>query len=103
MRLINIMGFCAGLVTSMAWAGGVPASDQAQARSAAPAEVASLSKVKRQQSRSEAEVQRLKGDVSRQQVDSEQADKRLQQQDEAIAELHKQLQELNARAPGDQR
>jgi hypothetical protein len=44
-------------------------------------------------------VVRLKGDVSKQQADSEKASLLLERQDEAIAELRKQLQKLKSATP----
>jgi peptidoglycan hydrolase CwlO-like protein len=94
---LQIMFFCTGLFASVAWAGGgqVPAAGT----SATPAVGRSLNRVRHQQSRSQAEVERLKCDVTQRQSDNEQASKRLQQQDEAISELQQQLHELNVRAP----
>jgi septal ring factor EnvC (AmiA/AmiB activator) len=97
MRLLQIMFFCAGLVASVAWADGGQAP--AEATSAIKAVGMSLNRVRHQQSRSQDEVKRLERDVTREQSYSEQASKRLQQQDEAIAELQKQLIELSATAP----
>ena len=97
MRVLQITFFCTGLVTSVAWAGG--GQTPAKATSSIQVVGTSLNRVRLQQSRSQDEVKRLERDVIRQQSDSEQASKRLQQQDEAIAELQKQLQELSATAP----
>ena len=97
MRVLQIMFFCAGLVASVAWADGQQAP--AEPTPATQTAGTSLDRFRRQESRSQAEVKRLQRDVTRQQSDSEQAGKRLQQQDEAIAELQKQLHELNAAAP----
>jgi chromosome segregation ATPase len=52
--------------------------------------------------RSQAEIQRLERDLASQESHSKQASKRLQQQDQAIAELQKQLHELQARSPAGQ-
>jgi chromosome segregation ATPase len=48
-------------------------------------------------------VARLKQDLGRQESDSRRASERLQQQDQTIAELQKQLHELQARAASDAR
>jgi len=80
------------MIVSTAWASG-----QAKSPSAAPA-AAQQQLVSRQ-----AEVKRLEQDLSRQESDSRQASERLQQQDQAIAELQKQLHELQARPASDSR
>lgn len=100
MRVLQIIVFCAGVVASAAWAGGRQAP--VEATSATSAVATSLNRVRGQESRSQTEVTRLERDVTRQKSDSEQAGKRLQQQDEAIAELQKQLHELNAATPVSQ-
>jgi chromosome segregation ATPase len=48
-------------------------------------------------------VKRLEQDLDRQESDSKRASERLQQQDQAIAELQKQLHELQARPASDSR
>jgi hypothetical protein len=45
-------------------------------------------------------VKRLEQDVARRESDSKRASERLQQQDQAIAELQKQLQALRAKSAG---
>ena len=50
----------------------------------------------------QAEVLRLEQDVARQESDSRQASERLQQQDQAIADLQKQLDALRAKPPASQ-
>lgn len=96
MRLLRILIFFTALCSSAAWASSGQAP--AEATSAARSVAMPLNRVRHQQSRSEAEVKRLKRDVIRQQTDSEQASTRLQRQDEAIAELQKQLHALKSRA-----
>jgi chromosome segregation ATPase len=59
-------------------------------------------KVQRQLIRGEAEVKRLERDVHQQESDSQRASERLQQQDQTIAELQKQLQTLRPSQSGGQ-
>ncbi|WP_254427289.1 hypothetical protein [Rhodanobacter sp. C01] len=47
----------------------------------------------------QAEVKRLEQDVATQESDSKRASERLQQQDQAIADLQKQLDALHAKPP----
>jgi peptidoglycan hydrolase CwlO-like protein len=89
MQLVVIVGF---MIVSTAWANG-----QAKSPSAAPA-AAQRQLVSRQ-----AEVKRLEQDLDRQESDSKRASERLQQQDQAIAELQKQLHELQATPASDSR
>lgn len=89
MQLVVTVGF---MIVSTAWA-----SDQAKSPSAAPA-AAQQQLVSRQ-----AEVKRLEQDLDRQESDSKRASERLQQQDQAIAELQKQLHDLQARPASDSR
>jgi len=88
MQLVVTVGF---MIVSTAWASG-----QAKSPSAAPAAAQQL--VSRQ-----AEVKRLEQDLDRQESDSKRASERLQQQDQAIAELQKQLHELQATPASDSR
>lgn len=94
MRSSKIVIFCLAMAASVAWAGQKQTSVDASA--ASPAAEKSLNRVKHQQSSKQDEVKRLERDVTRQQSDSEQAGRRLQQQDQAIAELRKQLQKVQA-------
>jgi septal ring factor EnvC (AmiA/AmiB activator) len=94
MQLFVIVGF---MTVSTAWADG-----QAKSSPAVPAAVKSPSAAQQLVSR-QAEVKRLEQDLSRQESDSRQASERLQQQDQAIAELQKQLHELQARPASDSR
>jgi uncharacterized protein YggE len=48
-----------------------------------------------------AEIARLESDVARQESDSRKASERLQRQDQAIAELQRQLQQLKAAGAGN--
>lgn len=87
-QLIGVIGFA---MISTAWAG----ADQAGPHRAGPA-ASSLPTVHQRVVRSQAEVKRLERDLARQESDRKQASKRLQQQDQAIAELQEQLHELQA-------
>ena len=97
MRLVQIIIFSTVLVSSAVWAGG--GQEAAGASSVRKPVPTPLTQVTHQRSQNEAEVKRLQRDVSKQQSDSERASVRLQRQDEAIAELQKQLHDLRARAP----
>jgi septal ring factor EnvC (AmiA/AmiB activator) len=94
-QLFVIVGF---MTVSTAWADG-----QAKSSPAVPAAVKSPSAAQQQLVSRQAEVKRLEQDLSRQESDSRQASERLQQQDQAIAELQKQLHELQARPASDSR
>jgi septal ring factor EnvC (AmiA/AmiB activator) len=94
-QLIAIVGFA---IVSTAWASG-----QAKSPSASPAVVKSPAAAQQQLVSRQAEVKRLKQDVNRQESDSKRASERLQQQDQAIAELQMQLHELQARSASDSR
>ncbi|KZC18443.1 hypothetical protein RHOFW510R12_19595 [Rhodanobacter sp. FW510-R12] len=94
-RFAIAMGF---VFTSAAWAGGqaVPPSGSAGAASPRAADSKRLT-------RSQSEVERLKRDLHKQESDNRQAGERLQQQDQKIAELRRQLQELQAGQAAGQR
>jgi septal ring factor EnvC (AmiA/AmiB activator) len=96
MRRLQLMGVIGFLLVSTARAGPLQSSSQ---RAAAPS---SSSTVHQRIARSQAEVKRLERDLARQESDSKRAGKRLQQQDQAIAELQKQLHELQAAPPAGQ-
>ncbi|WP_223250823.1 DUF724 domain-containing protein [Rhodanobacter denitrificans] len=88
------MGF---VFSSAAWAGSQAAPPPG------PAGAASLHPANgRRLTRSQAEVERLKRDLHRQESDNRQAGERLQQQDQKIAELRRQLQDLQAGQPAAQ-
>jgi septal ring factor EnvC (AmiA/AmiB activator) len=89
------MGF---LFTSAAWAGGRAAPPPGSA-GAAPSHAADSKRL----TRSQAEVERLERDLHKQESDNRQAGERLQQQDQKIAELRRQLQELQAGQAARQR
>jgi chromosome segregation ATPase len=92
----NIVFACL-ILTSVAWARNGQAS--VNTSSAGQSTEQALSRVRRQQDQNQAEVVRLKSDVSKQQADSEKASLLLERQDEAIAELRKQLQKLKSATP----
>ena len=91
MRCMSFVGVVGLALASTAWAGsgqsGPPQAGQM---------TTSLPPVGQRLVRNQAEVKRLEQDVARQESDSKRASERLQQQDQAIAELQKQLQELRA-------
>lgn len=93
--LIVIIGFMA---VSTAWAGG-----QMKSPSAASTAVKSPAAAQRQLVSRQVEVKRLKQDLNREESDSRRASERLQQQDQAIAELQRQLHELQTRPASDSR
>jgi septal ring factor EnvC (AmiA/AmiB activator) len=66
-----------------------------------PAQV-SAEQARQRVAQHQAEVKRLEQDVARQESDSKQASERLQQQDQAIADLQKQLDALRAKPPASQ-
>ncbi len=69
----------------------------------AKAAAESLHKVEKRVERDRSEVERLQQDVAAQEAHSEHAAERLQQQDEAISELRKQLEALKStQAAGQQ-
>jgi septal ring factor EnvC (AmiA/AmiB activator) len=87
-QLVVVIGF--------AWASCAAASERPAISSPASATSASVPQANRELVRRQAEVKRLEQDLGKQKLDSQRASERLQQQDKAIAELHKQLQELQA-------
>jgi septal ring factor EnvC (AmiA/AmiB activator) len=94
MRCVQLVGFISLMLVSTAWAG----SDQSDQSKPLPAGHAatSLSQVRQRLTRNQTEVKRQEQDVARQESDSKRASERLRQQDQAIVELQKQLQELRA-------
>ncbi|NMW24757.1 MAG: hypothetical protein A2211_05475 [Rhodanobacter sp. RIFOXYA1_FULL_67_6] len=98
MRLTQLIVTIVFVIGSTAWTSG-----QAKSPSAAPAAVKSPAAVRQQLISRQAEVKRLKQDLDRQESDSKRASERLRQQDHAIAELQKQLHELQARSASDSR
>ncbi|MFC5437731.1 hypothetical protein ACFPME_14305 [Rhodanobacter umsongensis] len=96
MRCLQLIGLAGFIVASAVWARPGP-SEPERVVSAAPLPSALHQSVARHR----AEVRRLERDLARQESDSKQASRRLQQQDQAIAELQKQLHELQVAAPAD--
>jgi len=94
MRFVQLVVVAGFVTVSAAWA-----SDRAASLPAAPAK--SLSTTRQQLANSQAEVKRLEQDLDRQESDSRRASERLQQQDQAIAELQKQLRQLQLRPVSD--
>ena len=92
MRCMQFVGVVGLALASTAWAG----TDQSRPLPTAGQAATSLPQVRQRLTRNQAEVQRLEQDLARQESDSKRASERLQQQDRAIAELQKQLQELRA-------
>lgn len=92
MRCMPFVGAVGLVLASTAWANGSQPGSLQTGQSAT-----SLSQARQRLVRNQAEVKRLEQDVARQESDSKRASDRLQQQDQAIAELQKQLQELRAR------
>ncbi|WP_426702699.1 hypothetical protein ACPPVV_06775 [Rhodanobacter sp. Col0626] len=86
MQLIVVIGFM--------WACGAMAHGGQAASSAASATSTTVPGANRELVRSQAEVKRLQRDLGKQESDSKRASERLQQQDQKIAELRKQLQEM---------
>lgn len=93
-RFAVVVGF---VFSSVAWAGGQAAPPRGPAGAASPHPADS-----RRLTRNQAEVERLKQDLHRQESDNRQAGERLQQQDQKIAELRRQLQDLQAAQPAAQ-
>ena len=68
----------------------------------AKAAAVALRKVEKRVEHDRSEVQRLRQDVAAQEAHSEHATERLQQQDQAISALRKQLEALQSTQPADQ-
>lgn len=96
MRLTQLAVAIGFMAVPTAWAGG-----QVTSTPALPASVNSPSTARQQLVSRQVEVKRLKQDLSRQESDSRRASERLQQQDQAIDELKKQLHELQAKSVPD--
>ena len=96
----QIIVFIAFAVTFSAGASAFapPSTRQQPAKAAA----VSLHKVEKGVARDRSEVERLKQDVAAQEAHSEHAAERLQQQDQAISALRKQLEALQASHPAGQ-
>ena len=91
MRLMQLLVVAGFATVSAAWAG-----DRAKSLPAASAPAKSLAAAQRQLAGSQAEVTRLEQALERRESDSQRASERLQQQDQAIAELQKQLHDVQA-------
>lgn len=78
------LGLCVAIAALPAWA----AAGQQQSAPKAEAEQRVTSK--------NAEVQRLQHDVASQEVKTEQADRKMEEQDRAIADLRRQLEALKS-------
>ena len=94
----GLMLKAAGLVllfaTAPAWA-----VQHAKAHKARPsaATQASLTQARQKLEQQQAQVKQLQGSVAKQESDSKQASERLQQQDQAIAQMQQELQALQAK------
>jgi septal ring factor EnvC (AmiA/AmiB activator) len=88
------LALCVACLAMPAWAG-----QQLGASAPAPAPKA---EAEHRVASKNAEVQRLQHDVASQEAQSEQADRKMEQQDRAIAELRQQLEALKSAkaAPG---
>ena len=84
----------------------VPAADAAQSVASTsssanrPAVTHDLSQVDRPLQHDQVELKRLEHQVAKQEFDSRKADRRLRRQDRAIAELQRQLDQLQPNQPG---
>ncbi|WP_250901561.1 MULTISPECIES: hypothetical protein [unclassified Dyella] len=89
---LTSLALCVACMAMPAWAGQ-------QLGAAAPAPKA---EAEHRVASKNAEVQRLQHDVASQEAQSEQADRKMEQQDRAIAELRQQLEALKSAkaAPG---
>jgi septal ring factor EnvC (AmiA/AmiB activator) len=100
MRCLKILGVMGFMLSAAAWAA---AERPAQAPAGStPAPPAVQAQARQRLAQRQAEVKRLEQDVARQESDSKQASERLQQQDQAIADLQKQLDALRAKPPARQ-
>lgn len=84
------------VVIGLVWVSAAVANDGQAALHPASATSASASGADRELVHRQAEVKQLERDLGRQESNSKRAGERLQRQDQAIAELRKQLQELQA-------
>lgn len=91
MRFLQLVAAAGFFVATVAWAGGQSTRPPSSAATTAPPPQSD-----RQLVRSQVEVKRLEQDLDKHESASKQASERLQQQDQTIAELRKQLQELRA-------
>jgi septal ring factor EnvC (AmiA/AmiB activator) len=96
LQLIVLIGLA---LTLSARAGGARAASGPLP--AGPLAASSLPHVRQRLKQDRVEVRRLQQDVARQESDSQRASRRLQQQDQTIDELLRQLRELQARPVAD--
>ena len=89
-RWLMVLG-CWAMVSGAAW-GATAAHPTPHPAKTGPADAAHPAGVHRKLERSAAEVARLKHDVAEQEARSHQANQRLHEQDQALAELRRQLQ-----------
>lgn len=99
MRYLQVFGVMGFMLSATAWAAVDTSAAPAAGSHAAPT---SLPQARQRLAQHQVEVTRLEHDVAVQESDSKQASERLQQQDHAIAELHKQLDALQAKPPAKQ-
>ena len=85
------------VLAAPAWAGDVPPASASVSVEKASSEVApELPQVHRRLQHDQVRVKQLQRDVAKQESDSWRASERLQQQDRAIAELQRQLEQFQA-------
>lgn len=96
MRVLLSLAALGILLTAPAWA-APPAGTARAGSTAAPA----LPAVRQRMQRNQVEVKRLQQEVARQESASQHASRRLEQQDAQIAELRRQLSQVQAAVPDD--
>ncbi|HWU77929.1 MAG TPA: hypothetical protein VN043_15630 [Rhodanobacter sp.] len=90
------------VLAAPAWAEDVPPpSTSVSAAAAVPEAARELPQVHRRLRHDQIQVKRLQRDVAKQESDSRRASERLQQQDRAIAELQRQLRQVQANQAGE--
>ena len=100
MRCLLLLGALCLMASSLAWASnGEPTPPSTSSTKAAQP---SPSEIKQRLAQHQVEVKRLEQAVTSQESDSKRASERLQQQDQAIAQLQKQLDALRAKSPASQ-
>jgi chromosome segregation ATPase len=96
MRFLQLVAAAGFFVATVALAGGQSTRPSTSAATTAPPPPSD-----RQLVRSQVEVKRLEQDLDKRESASKRASERLQQQDQTIAELRKQLQELRTGSAGN--
>jgi len=96
MRVLPSLAAIGILLTASAWA-APPAGPPRAGSTAVPA----LPAVRQRMQRNQVEVKRLQQEVARQESASQRASRRLEQQDAQIAELRRQLLQVQAAVPDD--